>query len=320
MTELDECFSAKNVFSYFVADVKKIIANDFQDVERLLKAELYRQRQNEKDVPWDQRLPKNIDGLSADQEAALVERVFLDWMHFRGVKLSAVPRKVRVFNGIAAQVNFSPVLLEVASCLERGHSIADRLSRKLTKSDKINEFRKDFLFWNFGIAHIHLGRAFETVNRRAGGDQVLYAYIDERDAVFLEIGKHDFTMRNSLLRALKSAAPEILDRWELKGIDGLSRNVSEAERTQLVKKGVNVPIELDGQYYTAPGGGLVSSRASMKLRRDLDELILAVYTECMAASDPILECRNWQMKFNGRCLVLAPRIGGHRKVIYGRNL
>lgn len=272
-------FFPSDVFTCFKDDVKRIVENDFPGFEGHLEKELYRCRQLQQRgvaVSVEGQLPKKLSQLSEAQENCLVERVLLDWMHYIAVKVTPAKRQVRFSDDVAPRVQFSLTLMEIVWRLREGLPLWDRSSRKLHRKVNISQFTKDHLYWNFGITHLHLSRLFETPKTRAGGDEILYLFCDASDAVLLEIGKHDFSLRSTLLEKLGQAAPEILNRFELKGVVGLSVNISEAERTSLLKAGVSTPIPVKGKYYLGPGQGTASSCHALRIVKILGDLVHSI--------------------------------------------
>lgn len=135
----------------------------------------------------------------------------------------------------------------------------------------------DLMFYDWGIYHFHLGTGIDDrgfINRT---DELLFAVSDPRSSTMylIDIHPHSGAFSNQdLLRVLEENWPNVVDRYTLNGVTGLSYNASDEEIHELRKSGVNVMIQTPGGRVLAPmGGGITTAGTSVQHRMETDRAI-----------------------------------------------
>lgn len=182
-----------------------------------------------------------------------------NWRHRH---IPAKPRTVHVAPGLqcppALEVGFNALKEKI----QRGDDLTPHLSTRITDLDFY-----DGLLDDWGIYHLHLGtnphpRNPAFVERTA---EVLMARFDEQNAYLIEIVPHGQWTRKRLLQIIHRNWPETIARYRIPGIVKLERDITEEEHARLRKGGVFVLVEIDGDAYVPPGGGLTTSGVGVKV-------------------------------------------------------
>lgn len=96
---------------------------------------------------------------------------------------------------------------------------------------------KDFALNAYGVHHLHLN-ACDNHGRHPGGSrELLYAEVTRHAAVFLMLGDHRSFDDGTLHRAVTEYRAKC--GWDIKGIVGLRRPMSDRESTHLLRHGVS---------------------------------------------------------------------------------
>jgi len=141
-----------------------------------------------------------------------------------------------------------------------GQNLFPHLSRQIFNPDF-----SDGMLFDWGIQHFHLGLTPD--NRRpaliAGTSEVVFAAIEDHDFYVLGINHHRSWADKDLLRIMRDNYPQLLSHYKMEGIATLATTPTENEHLQLRKAGVNTIVDLDGEFYMSPGGGINSAGGSV---------------------------------------------------------
>ena len=291
-----------DVSALFQADMRRIVDNAGFTCENLEERELQRRRSKSA----TKGLPSRLSECSPELCRDILESVFLDYLHLVARRVSPTPRFV--FDGLLPRDSLmhQDAIAEIKHRLAEGLPLGDRASRDTFDRTRIDQNRKDYLFRNWSIVHLHLSRVFDAVDRRHGSEQVLFAYVDGNGAVLLAVTPHDFTHDDQLLGALQRAAPRLLSRWELKGVVGLARETTMEERQRLMKAEINTIIPFGGKFYIQPGMGAVTSGHASRFVRLLDDIMHVAFDEIQVRG--LQAARNLKLDFDGVSLLLRERL------------
>lgn len=206
-----------------------------------------------------------------------LERQFILLLHLIARRIAPVPRKV--VNAIPAGkiAANAKILNEIEHRLEGGHALHDRVSRRAFGKTALCRSTKDHLYFGWGIAHLHLGHlllprpSLSDPYLRKGTDRTLLVHLYLGTATILAFKRHPIQMDGPLLDLLAERTPSILERWEVRGVNGLSRlNDVDGAHSSLVR-GSNSMFQYRDKYYL-PGNGMVSSAGTfLRFTRQLDK-------------------------------------------------
>jgi hypothetical protein len=143
--------------------------------------------------------------------------------------------------------------------MKNGENLLPHLSRGIV--DATN--RKDYMFYDFGLTHFHLGKNFLSENPLLieGTKEIVYALLNDKDCYLIRIDDHGKWNDLSLLESLKKDFPEALEPFKIFGEP--VQKLTEKERRYLVENQVNTPIEIGGEYYMSPGFGVSGSGTAL---------------------------------------------------------
>lgn len=130
---------------------------------------------------------------------------------------------------------------------------------------------------DFGIQHFHLGRSASPTNPQLieGTRELLFAVVTPDSFYAIGIYRHGDWNKVELLDRISENWPELLEPFTLKGVIGLSRNVSDEEASKLRANGINVPRQrADGGVQFGMGGGVATDGSSIAVRMQCDKIIL----------------------------------------------
>lgn len=136
---------------------------------------------------------------------------------------------------------------------ETGIDLNPRLSRT-TKRINYN----DLLFNDWGFYHFHLGNGVDADGYVGRTDDLLFVVTRSTSMYFIDVLPHQGSFSSiDLLEIVHENWPQILARYKMAGISGLSHNPTDAEVAAARKVGLQVFVQLkDGTVYAPPGGGI----------------------------------------------------------------
>ncbi|GAA5143404.1 hypothetical protein GCM10023213_31120 [Prosthecobacter algae] len=158
-----------------------------------------------------------------------------------------------------------------------GEDISGHLGRSNHKPEKL-----DRLLADWGIQHLHISNRKNKPTDKlfASTGPVMFVLFHLKDAYFIDIYSHDTQKhpevwtRQELIAILRNNWPQVLEPFRMKGVVGLSRDVSDPmERKKLRNANVNAPIQIEKDVYSNPGGGLMADGTPMRVLRAADRII-----------------------------------------------
>lgn len=224
-----------------------------------------------------------------DPELHLIDLV--EWLSRLPTK---TPRRVHLSRELRTRTILSPYEIKgihrIAKALEFGSNLrqfmGDRTaSIRNRRDEKRNpKMRNDLFFSDWGLHHFHLGADLANTKKRVMRTRrVLIAYLSHDDAYLLDVvphgkGFHDAWGRKVYLEILHNNWPEVLERYELRGILPPRKKDEPLahEYIQLRESGISPMIAINGKVFMGPGLGVAtdgsSTRAVQLADRIRDEL------------------------------------------------
>jgi hypothetical protein len=223
--------------------------------------------------------------LSDDPEAHLIDLV--EWL---GRLPSKRPRRVHISDVLRGRkiltayeingINRVRRALEYGSDLrpflgERTNSIRNRRYEKRTP-----RLRNDLFFSDWGLHHFHLGADLANTGKRVmRSRRVMIAHLTEEDAYLLDVVTHGkgFSSawgRTDYLKTLHRNWPEVLEKYELKGVMAPAREDQfEAEDyIRLRENGINLIVPINGKTFMGPGFGISGDGSSTRAVQLADKI------------------------------------------------
>lgn len=192
-----------------------------------------------------------------------VARKLVDWFHYRARLIAQRPRQVTISEEVKTQLALFPGIARIASDFRSGADMSPWLSDRVRKAR--DKHLADLMFNDWQVSHLHLGSHFVASNKVKRTRSLLFAYVDNKDAVLLKVQlSHDGWSDTEVLRHLLSARSDLMERWEVKGLRAPLRGYTDEERGQLRQAGRSSMLALGNRVFI-PAGGVSSSRHATRL-------------------------------------------------------
>jgi hypothetical protein len=226
---------------------------------------------DETDSDFRKLIEQDFGSLSS---ATNLDSALLDWLHFRARIIPARPRQVVTSPQIAAHGAHQSAVRTINDALRVGGDMAPWLSNRVNARKK--DPLADLMFNDWQITHFHLSQVFQSSQKMRRTRDLLFAYVNADYTVLLDIAPHGSWALRELLSILLRTYPKAM--MPLKGVTGMERQFTDAEYLTLRNSGGNVLLEIDGQVFTSPGMGIMSSKHAQRIVRFRDHLRLTTRT------------------------------------------
>ena len=195
------------------------------------------------------------------------EEIFLKYYDFNRKFPPVCPRRVLKPAGFSCPSAHASGLALLESKIQRGEDLRPHLSTTVEQLDNL-----DLMLLDWEIFHFHLGTKLYPKNpafiERTG--PLLYARLTSDNAYFVGILEHGEWANPDLIRVLHDNWPESIETYRIKGVLGLTHEVTAADRQKLRKAQINTGIDLgNGIVYIGPGMGISTSGISINATRNL---------------------------------------------------
>lgn len=194
-----------------------------------------------------------------------VEDLLGDWFSYRARSIPPAVRRVRISDAVRSKAATYPAISTIVSRLRSAGDVSPWLSDTIRKR-RADPFA-DPMFNDWQVIHFHLGGVYAARDKIARTADLLFAYVTHDEAILLDVRPHGAWSEIALLKKLLDTAPEVMERYRLRGVLGVSKTSTDQDRGRLRHGGVNVPLEIDGKVFMAPGSGVVASRHALRFVR-----------------------------------------------------
>lgn len=198
------------------------------------------------------------------------------------------PLEIQGLNHITNRMQFGsnllPFLGTATSALRQRHKEVPKNGPAKGKQ----RWQPDWLFSDWGIHHFHLGPDLETTDKKVlRTDRVLFAYLTNTDAYFIDVLPHKQTdggaawADKEILQTLCDEWPSLMEPFEMRGTLAPSSlcQTTSSEIHAFRQAGLNAPVTINGKVYIGPGMGLATDRSSIRavklsseIRRELSQM------------------------------------------------
>lgn len=182
-------------------------------------------------------------------------------------RIESRPRKVHEAVGFSCPQAHSIGYGRLRAALQVGEDVNPYLSRSLLKPDYSDPLLND---WR--IHHFHLGDEIDDSGFVARTGPLLFAMVFRKDVLCIAVMPHGSWSKQMLVETVHRNWPQAIEPYRLKGVLGLSRDVSDDDIAFLRKGRVNTFVEIEpgvvygmivGGYSTA-GTSCMAQMQSMK--------------------------------------------------------
>ena len=219
-----------------------------------------------------------LDHYGVGSSRAKTDRDFIQiWMN---VCLKLIPQqnyqvcRSKALTSKSLSQDISDGIDSVQKKLEQGGDVTPHMSKGI-----LDGSFTDLLLSDWGIYHLHLGLSMDG-NFIKRTKEVLFVFIHESQAYFIDVRdhgsggeKHAFAQFD-LLKTLADEFPKVIERFELKGFERISSNVTDPEQiVENRKAGVEMPYTINDKIYIPPGGGITTASTSTQVEIETDSLL-----------------------------------------------
>lgn len=212
--------------------------------------------------------------------ADINEMLYQFFNTFINKRVIAKPRSILTSAEVEQKKSSNPIWLqdftEIVRKIENGEDINEHLS-KLSVKTQYN----DLMLNDWGIHHIHLSTTKKSPQQKFYNRSgfLLLVFFQDNVAYLIDVLPHPehqeivFWSQKEFMQVINNNWAELLQKWQLRGILGLERTISDTERSQLRGVHVNSLIQLDDKIFLGPGGGITAAGTSMEIQRSCDYLL-----------------------------------------------
>lgn len=204
------------------------------------------------------------------------QKVSFQFFNMRKRLVEPRPRRVHEAKGIVCPPDLQDAYTAIKEKIERGEELRPHLSRGLTNLDF-----DDMLVNDWAIYHLHLSTTLEGDGFVKRTGPVLFARFDADDAYLITIERHGKSAPNvwtnqNMLKTLRDNWPNVIERYVVKGVVGLSHSATDDELRQARKAGLQTLIQVGGVVLHPMGGGYSTAGIAIEVVMTSDRHMEAV--------------------------------------------
>lgn len=210
---------------------------------------------------------------------AKIEDMLLEYLTIHKKLVFPRPRNIYVTPDLEKKlVNHDKreVVEVIRKRLELGHDVNQFQSKRLFQT----KFH-DHLLYEWNIHHFHLSLKMDKKNKAfKKSDQLLFTYIDENNAILLDIEPHNEGVfaDEKWLEIIDNHFPEFLEPYLDNHITDISPNLNPIERQKLWNYGYTIGMtKVNGKIVHSPGIGRMTSGHSIIVTKTCDEILRWLY-------------------------------------------
>lgn len=195
-----------------------------------------------------------------------LERAVYQYFNVQKRMVECKPRKIHKSKEFMCPELYQVALSDFEDKVKCGDSLMPFLSDKLLDASYSDGMLND---WN--IYHFHLTKRFKENGWARRSDYELFAYVMDTDMYFIQIYEHKDPLlywKRDIIRIVYDNWPELLEKFRLKEVCGLSEKFGDEEYKQLREAHISTLVELnENQVFGMIGGGYMSDGSSLEALR-----------------------------------------------------
>jgi hypothetical protein len=222
-------------------------------------------------------------GLKHTSEIGHLSEPLLRWLDFRLRYVDPKPRQIYLSQAFPKNMSDTTkkALEHIMKMIQAGDDINPYQGKGLIlyhdSSGSKKQNRTDLLWADWGIIHFHL-----TTEPLMHGQYfserscwLLFALVGEDFCALIDIRHHDeenLFANSELIEMVVKSWPELMERYELKGVIAPDVSISSEDRAKLRKSGVSSMIAIGDKVYMGPGMGVTSATTPMRVSLTMDNV------------------------------------------------
>jgi hypothetical protein len=216
---------------------------------------------------WRQQLYNRL--VNAGYKDADVNKADLQFFNLIKRQVDPRPRKVLYSREFKCPDKYERALKEFQEKAEHGNNLRPYMSSKLRLANY-----DDLLLNDWNIQHFHLTRRFNEDGSAKSSDYEIFTYVTEDIIYMIQVYHHqedDLYSKKEMVRIIRDNWPELIEKYHIRGITGLSEKVDDHTYEILRKAHVTTFVELgENEVYGLIGGGYASNGYSTEALRNAD--------------------------------------------------
>lgn len=181
--------------------------------------------------------------------------------------LEAKPRKIVKAKEFICPQDAEEALILFENAVKSGFKLIHFMTKTIMDASSFDKMINDW-----GIFHFHLSTEIDERDSRfmGRGDYLLIAYVDPYDdntMYFLQVRSHKNMnwSEQELIRILADNWPDMMDRYRLRGVDSLTKLLSDQDYARIRKANINAAVDLhDGRVFMGANVGLAGDGSSVR--------------------------------------------------------
>ncbi|QXP59699.1 hypothetical protein [Olleya sp. HaHaR_3_96] len=201
----------------------------------------------------------NSSGIAISLEQN-IQKLLIDFFNLQSKILEPKKRNVHIVPNFEPEIKEHHKSLEIRTIIKyakEGENLNSFQTDRIIQSKQIDHLSNE---WN--IYHFHLSlnpdKKPKFVKR---GNLLLFAYIDEKNIIFLGLDKHKNSFSDlKWIQILEKNFPHIMEKFLAPDLPPVEQNFSTTDREEIWKSGISSGfMNINGKTYLCPGFGKVSS-------------------------------------------------------------
>lgn len=191
------------------------------------------------------------------------------YYNLRKRQIEPKPRKVVYSKEFSCPPEYQTALKEFEERVLSGSSLAPFQSEKIKRANY-----NDMLLNDWGIQHFHLSRRYRDDGFVARSQYQIFAYVTDEAIYMIQVFPHnaeDLYSRRELVRILRDNWPELIERFHMKGVAGLTEKFDDHAYGEIRNANITTFLELgENEVYGMIGGGYASNGFSTEALKNAD--------------------------------------------------
>lgn len=184
------------------------------------------------------------------------DKLFIAYFKILHRAISNIPRKIFKSDVFTIDAKYSDGLDYLEDKLSKGENTNIHQSKNILDLNQ-----NDSLLDDWGIHHLHLGSKVSEDGFIERSGPLLYLFLTEDSAYFLNILKHGEWENDELLAILDRNWPSLISHWHVKNLIDIE-NIDQKSRRLMRKVGGVTFTKVNNKIFAPPGGGYMSSGTS----------------------------------------------------------
>jgi hypothetical protein len=225
----------------------------------------------------------NCFGLKHTSEVSNLSEPLIRWLDFRLRYIDPKPRRVLLSNKFPMQMSDTTkkAFIHIIDQIQHGEDVNPYQGKGLilhhdTSGEK-RQNRTDLLWADWGIIHFHLTDKGIPSNQFFSdrSEWLMFAITGTDFVAIIDIRHHkeeNLFSNPELIKIIYETWPELMERFELKGIMAPKQTLLSEEHAKLRKGGVSSCVKIGDKVFMGPGMGVTTASTPLRVTFVMDNI------------------------------------------------